>query len=293
MQPPPYIPPQVQFPPDPQTKREPFIPGARPGQALQRSAAYGVAGAMLLIIMIVLAARAPVLVTLVSLPVAVLLRAADLAQPELITRRPTGAAALDVIRVFAYPKALVKSVAITLALIPYALILGLPVTLLLTVMARHEPVQRAGLGCRGGPVDGVRRPRSRGPGAPDAQDALIARTLENSGDGDGGSVRGDGRAHADPRHRHIRGQREEGHMDSGERRARGRSAAGLEGGDSGDDAGTIAMSAGNTQTPERLGPYRLVRKIGEGGMGGWCTSASTATAARSPSRSCIRTSPPT
>src|SRR5690606_27778884 len=92
--PPPYIPPQVpiapeqqtkrdEFPPDP-TKREPFIPGARPGHALQRSAAYGVAGAMLLVVMIVLAARAPVLVAVVALPVAVLLRAADLAQPELV-----------------------------------------------------------------------------------------------------------------------------------------------------------------------------------------------------------------
>ncbi|MFG1945037.1 protein kinase [Nonomuraea sp. NPDC048826] len=133
--PPPYIPPQAQFPPDPQTKREPFIPGARPGQVLQRSAAYGVASAMLLILMIVLAARAPVLVAVVCLPFAVLLRAADLAQPELAARRSTGSAALDVIRVFAHPKALAKSVGITLALTPYAIILGSPVTLLLTVLA--------------------------------------------------------------------------------------------------------------------------------------------------------------
>ncbi|MGI5273832.1 protein kinase domain-containing protein [Nonomuraea sp. CA-218870] len=137
--PPPYIPPQAQYPPDPQTKREPFIPGARPGQALQRSAAYGVAGAMLLVVMIVLAARAPVLVAVVALPVAVLLRAADLAQPELTARRSTGAAALDVVRVFAHPKALAKSAGITLALGLYALILGLPVTLLLTVAAGMSP----------------------------------------------------------------------------------------------------------------------------------------------------------
>jgi hypothetical protein len=40
-----------------------------------------------------------------------------------------------VVRVFAYPGALAKSAGITLALVLYALILGLPVTLLLTVVA--------------------------------------------------------------------------------------------------------------------------------------------------------------
>ncbi|MFD9942154.1 protein kinase [Nonomuraea sp. NPDC059023] len=143
-EPPPYVPVQApphqqQYPQDPATRREPYIPGVRPGQLLQRSRAYGVAGAMLLIIMIVLAALAPVLVALVALPVALLLRAADLAQPELSARRSTGAAALDVLRVFGHPKALVKSAGITLALVLYAAILGLPVTLLLTVLGRSEP----------------------------------------------------------------------------------------------------------------------------------------------------------
>ncbi|MFI6298171.1 protein kinase [Nonomuraea sp. NPDC050790] len=141
--PPPYVPvqapPQNPYPQDPATRREPYIPGVRPGQLLQRSRAYGVAGAMLLIIMIVLAALAPVMVALVALPVALLLRAADLAQPELSARRSTGAAALDVLRVFGHPKALVKSAGITLALVLYAAILGLPVTLLLTVLGRSVP----------------------------------------------------------------------------------------------------------------------------------------------------------
>ncbi|MEV0144215.1 MULTISPECIES: protein kinase [unclassified Nonomuraea] len=168
-QPPPYIPAQPQYPPDPRTKREPFIPGAVPGQALQRSRAYGVAGAMLLIIMIVLAVMAPVLVAVVVVPVAVLLRAADLAQPELIARRSTGAAALDVVRVFGHPRALAKSVGITLALVLYALILGLPVTLLLTVVLGTDPYNALAWGaavalwtlCAGPGVEGPGRQMRR------------------------------------------------------------------------------------------------------------------------------------
>jgi hypothetical protein len=166
VKPPPYIPAQGQFQPDLRTKREPFIPGAIPGQALQRSAAYGVAGAMLLIIMIVLASLAPVVVAVLAIPVAVLLRAADLAQPEL---RSTGAAALDVIRVFAFPKALAKSAGITLALFLYALILGLPVTLLLAVVAGMSPYNALAWGsavalwtiCAGPGVEGPGRQMRR------------------------------------------------------------------------------------------------------------------------------------
>ncbi|MFI6324000.1 serine/threonine-protein kinase [Nonomuraea sp. NPDC050556] len=137
--PPPYVPPPVQYPPDPSTKREPYVPASVPGAVLQRSKAYGVAGAMLLIVMVVLAALAPLVVAAVVIPFAVLLRAADLAQNQLSGRRSTGSAAFDVIRVFAYPKALAKSIGITLALVLYALILGLPVTLLLTVLVKMDP----------------------------------------------------------------------------------------------------------------------------------------------------------
>ncbi|MEV0621324.1 protein kinase [Nonomuraea sp. NPDC050404] len=151
VQPPPYIPAQQpQFPPpqpDPiRTKREPYIPSSQPGKPLQRSRAYGVAGAMLLVLLVVAAALAPVLVSIVAVPIAILLRAADLAQPRLAARRPAGAAALDVVRVFAQPAALAKSAGITVALVLYALILGLPVTLLLTVVAGMEPVNALGWG---------------------------------------------------------------------------------------------------------------------------------------------------
>ncbi|MGW0807033.1 protein kinase domain-containing protein [Nonomuraea sp. NPDC002799] len=139
VQPPPYIPAQPHYQPDPMTKREPYIPSVAPGKVLQRSKAYGVSSGMLLVIMIVAAVRAPVLVAIAAVPFAILLRAADLAQPQLTARRAVGAAALDVFRVLAHPRALAKSAGITLALVLYALILGLPVTLLLTVVAKMAP----------------------------------------------------------------------------------------------------------------------------------------------------------
>ncbi|MEU6717513.1 protein kinase [Nonomuraea sp. NPDC046802] len=139
LHPPPYIPAQPQYPQDLRTKREPYIPSVQPGKVLQRSRAYGVASAMLLVLMVVAAVLAPVLVAVAAVPLAILLRAADLAQPQLTARRAAGAAALDVVRVFAYPKALAKSAGITLALALYALILGLPVTLLLVVVAKMTP----------------------------------------------------------------------------------------------------------------------------------------------------------
>ncbi|MFB9894342.1 serine/threonine-protein kinase [Planobispora takensis] len=120
-----------------------FHPGQRPGHALKRSRAYDVASIMLLVIMTVAAVVAPVIVTAVAIPVAILLRAADIAQPRLNGRRPVGAAAADVFRVFGQPGALLKSVGITVALVPYALILGLPVTLLLAVLVTGMPIENA------------------------------------------------------------------------------------------------------------------------------------------------------
>ncbi|GAA0377111.1 hypothetical protein GCM10009530_29630 [Microbispora corallina] len=119
-------------------------PAPYPGAvSLQRSKAYGVASALLLVVMTCLAVIAPLLVCVLALPVAVLLRAADIAQPKLQARRPAGAAAADVIRVLGQPGALVRSVGVTIALVPYALVLGLPVTLLLTVLVGSMPVLAA------------------------------------------------------------------------------------------------------------------------------------------------------
>ncbi|MEV4456665.1 protein kinase [Microbispora sp. NPDC049633] len=112
------------------------------GGLLQRSKAYGVTSALLLVVMTSAAVMAPLLVCLVAVPVAVLLRAADMAQPHLNSRRPAGAAAADVLRVLSRPAELVKSIGVTIALVPYALVLGLPVTLLLAVLLGDTPALR-------------------------------------------------------------------------------------------------------------------------------------------------------
>ncbi|MCG5214394.1 protein kinase [Streptosporangium sp. KLBMP 9127] len=114
-----------------------------PNMGLQRSKAYGVASVVLLVIMAALTILAPMIVVVLAIPLVVVLRAADLAQPQFGGSRPAGAAALDVIRVLSQPAALVRSAGITLALVPYGLILGLPVTLLFTVLVRSMPVANA------------------------------------------------------------------------------------------------------------------------------------------------------
>ncbi|MEU4541281.1 protein kinase [Streptosporangium sp. NPDC023825] len=118
-------------------------PGQRPGNALQRSKAYGVASVLMLVVMTVAAVVAPVIVAALVIPVAILLRAADIAQPAFSARRGAGEAAADVFRVLGRPAALLKSIGITVALVPYALILGLPVTLLLAVLVRSMPETNA------------------------------------------------------------------------------------------------------------------------------------------------------
>ncbi|MEV4188539.1 hypothetical protein AB0J28_44600, partial [Streptosporangium canum] len=135
-------PPPYSYPQQPQAPVSPH-PGQRPGHMLQRSKAYGVASGMIMIVAAVAAVLAPIVVAAVVIPAAILLRAADIAQPRLNTRRAAGEAAADVFRVFGQPAALLKSVGITVALVPYALILGLPVTLLLTVVAAKMPPANA------------------------------------------------------------------------------------------------------------------------------------------------------
>ncbi|GHH70759.1 hypothetical protein GCM10017673_23140 [Streptosporangium violaceochromogenes] len=134
-----YPPPPPYPYPHPQPQESARHAGGWHPPTLQRSKAYGVAGLFLLAVVTVVAVLAPVLTAAVVLPVVVLLRAADIAQPRLNARRPAGAAAADVVRVFGEPAALLKSVGVTLALVPYALILGLPVTLLLTVLVGRMP----------------------------------------------------------------------------------------------------------------------------------------------------------
>ncbi|WP_082801757.1 serine/threonine protein kinase [Herbidospora cretacea] len=113
-------------------------PGARPGAMLQRSRAYGVAGVLMQIALLGGAAIAPTLAALLIIPSVILFRAADIAQPQLNGKRQVSAAAGDVFRVLSEPAALVKSAGATIGLIFYGLILGIPVTLLLTVLTKMD-----------------------------------------------------------------------------------------------------------------------------------------------------------
>ncbi|WP_230984246.1 serine/threonine-protein kinase [Microbispora oryzae] len=132
-----------------QAPPSPFMPTVRvppptaqsplPAGALQRPKTYGLISVLLLVVMTCLTVIAPLLVCVVAIPAVVLLRAADIAQPYLAPRRPAAVAAGDVIRVLGRPDAIVKSIAVTIALVPYALVLGLPVTLLLTVLVASMP----------------------------------------------------------------------------------------------------------------------------------------------------------
>ncbi|MFC4588295.1 serine/threonine-protein kinase [Sphaerisporangium corydalis] len=131
---PPYVP-TVHLPPE-------ATPGFA-GGALRRSPVYGVASVLVLVIVVAAAVVAPVLVAAVVVVAAVLLRAADMAQPRLDATRPPAASAGDVLRVLAMPGPLLKSIGVTLALVPYALILGVPVTLVLTFLVRSVPVGTA------------------------------------------------------------------------------------------------------------------------------------------------------
>ncbi|MFF4416406.1 protein kinase [Streptosporangium sp. NPDC001559] len=141
-----------------------------PSSAPRGSAVYGVASALLMVAVTAVAVLVPVLTAAVAIPLVILLRAADIAQPELNGRRQASEGAADVLRVLGRPAALAKSAGITLALVPYGLILGLPVTLLLSVLVRGLP-QTAALSwgaavalwtiCAGPGVEGPRRQMRR------------------------------------------------------------------------------------------------------------------------------------
>ncbi|GII87392.1 hypothetical protein Ssi03_53820 [Sphaerisporangium siamense] len=109
-------------------------------EVLASGPVYGVASLLTLLIVIGAAVAAPVVVAALVVVAAVLLRAADIAQPDLNAARPLKSAAGDVLRVLGRPGALVKSVGLTVALLPYGLILGAPVALVLAFLARSVPM---------------------------------------------------------------------------------------------------------------------------------------------------------
>ncbi|MDH2427661.1 serine/threonine-protein kinase [Sphaerisporangium sp. TRM90804] len=130
---PPYVP-TVHLPPE-------ATPGYSPPVARELpegSPVYGVAGALVLVVAVGAALLAPVLTAALVLPAVVLLRAADLAGPGMGAPR-----ASDVLRVAGRPGAMLKSLAVTVGLLPYALILGVPVALVLTFLVDRVPTSTA------------------------------------------------------------------------------------------------------------------------------------------------------
>ncbi|MEV6986314.1 protein kinase [Sphaerisporangium sp. NPDC051017] len=112
--------------PDPGAARTPGLHAGSP--------VYGAASVLALVLVIAAAVLAPVVVTVVVVLGAVLLRAADIAQPAHDAGRPSSGP--GVLGVLARPGALLKSIGLTIALVPYALILGVPVALVLAFLVR-------------------------------------------------------------------------------------------------------------------------------------------------------------
>lgn len=148
------LPPGAQTPPHrqqhrqdlPGTYRQPFRPPAQPlvgGAPPHPSTAYGVAAALLFALVACAAVIAPLLAWVFTLPAVVLLRAAHIVQSRPDARNPAGASQTDLIGVLGHPDALVKSIGVTIALVPYGLILGLPVTVLLTLLVPSASVLTA------------------------------------------------------------------------------------------------------------------------------------------------------
>ena len=120
---------------------------------------HGLIRALLLLTVTALAVRAPVPMLLVTLPIAVLLRAGDRARPQ-----PTTVGGL--LGLLGRPGPLLSAAAATAGLLLYGAILGLPVTLFVTVFLSRVSTQVALSGgiavalwtvCAGPGVDGPRR----------------------------------------------------------------------------------------------------------------------------------------
>jgi|GEM_PF-351603 len=139
------------------------VPEHRPQQEAAPGALHTLIQALLLLAVTALTVRAPLPMLLITLPVAVLLRAGDLARPQPAT-------AGELLGVLGRPRPLLAAAGATAALLPYGAILGLPVTLFVTVFLGGVPTQVALSGgiavalwtvCAGPGVDGPRRQMRR------------------------------------------------------------------------------------------------------------------------------------